>query len=237
MLERLKKLEELRGAEARADRANAEFHARVLNVKLWQQARLRRCYADLAADDRFAPAVTFFLEELYGTKDTAVRDRDLIRMYPTMKRLLPKFAFDTVDRALELDVLAEEFDQAMARELGGAAINEANYAAAFRTIDRRRERHHQVALMERVGRGLDQVVKTPLIYTTLKMLRKPAAMTGLGAMQQFLEAGFSAFRHMKGADHFLATIAERETILIDRIMDNQPDPFAIIAEWLQAARR
>jgi len=85
--------------------------------------------------------------------------------------------------------------------------------------------------MEHVGRGLDQVVKAPLIYTTLKMLRKPAAMAGLGAMQQFLEAGFSAFRHMKGANYFLTTIAERETVLIARIMDNHPDPFAIIARW------
>lgn len=231
MLERLRQLEALRGSEALADASDVTFHARVSAVKSWQQQRLRRCYADLAADSRYAKAVAFFLDELYGTRDSAIRDRGLIRMYPTMKRLLPKFAFDTVDRALELDVLAEEFDQAIASHLPGAALTDAIYAAAFRAVGRRTDRLHQVELMREVGRGLDMVVKKPLLYATLKMLRTPAQMAGLGEMQRFLEAGFSAFRQMNGADHFLATIAERETILIGRLLDNHPDPFAIVAEW------
>lgn len=231
MLERLKQLEALRGHEALADASDKVFHERVKAVKVWQQQRLRRCYTDLAADSRYAMAVAFFLEELYGTKDSAIRDRDLIRMYPTMKRLLPKFAFDTVDRALELDVLAEEFDQALAKQLGGATLTDARYAAAFRAVGRRTDRLHQVELMREVGNGLDRVVKTPLLYATLKMVRKPAQMAGLGEIQQFLEKGFSAFRHMNGAKFFLQTIAERETILIERLLDNHPEPFAIVAEW------
>ena len=231
MLERLKQLEALRGREARADASDAAFHASIRAVKLWQQHRLRRCYADLAADPRYARAVAFFLDELYGTKDSAIRDRDLIRMYPTMKRVLPTFAFDTVDRALELDVLAEEFDQAIARQLGAVPITEANYASAFHVIDRRADRLRQVELMREDGKGLDRVVKKPLIYTTLKMLRRPAGMAGLGEIQRFLEAGFSAFMHMNGADYFLETIAERETILIGRLLDKHPDPFAIVEEW------
>ncbi len=236
MLERLKQLEALRGREARADAGDAALHASVKTVKLWQQHRLRRCYADLAADPRYARAVAFFLDELYGTKDSAIRDRDLIRMYPTMKRVLPKFAFDTVDRALELDVLAEEFDQAIARRLGNGPITEASYAAAFRAVDRRADRLRQVDLMREVGKGLDRVVKKPLIYTTLKMLRRPAEMAGLGEIQRFLEAGFSAFMHMNGADHFLDTIAEREVILIARLLDKHPAPFAIISEWERLAK-
>ena len=235
MLQRLQQLERLRGHAARAAAADADFDARVIAVKAWQQQRLRRCYADLAADSRYAKAIAFFLEELYGTKDSAIRDRDLVRMYPTMKRLLPKFAFDTVDHALELDVLAEEFDQGLAKQLAGAALTEASYAAAFRAVGRRADRLHQVELMRQVGHGMDRVVKKPLLYATLKMLRKPAQMAGLGEMQRFLEAGFSAFRHMNGADHFLQTIAERETVLIERLLDNHPDPFAIVAAWERKA--
>jgi hypothetical protein len=145
MLERLKQLEKLRGHAAREAANDADFDARLLAVKAWQQQRLRRTYADLAADPRYALAVAFFLDELYGVKDSAIRDRDLVRMYPTMKRLLPQFAFDTVDRALELDVLAEEFDQALARELGGARITEVTYADAFRRVGREEDRVHQVA--------------------------------------------------------------------------------------------
>ena len=233
MLERLQQLEKLRGHAAREAAADPDFDARVHAVKGWQQQRLRRCYADLAADPQYAKAIAFFLEELYGTKDSAIRDRDLIRMYPTMKRLLPKFAFDTVERALELDVLAEEFDQALARELATTSIDEASYADAFRRVGRRADRLHQVALMQRVGKGLEVVVDKPLIYSALKMLRRPARMAGLGEMQQFLEAGFTAFKHMGGADHFLQTIAARETQLIERILDNHPEPFSVVAEWEQ----
>jgi hypothetical protein len=236
MLERLKRLQELRGAEQLAKDSDRAFHARVLEVKRWQQARLTRSYADLAADPRYAAAVAFFLDEIYGTKDSAIRDRDLIRMYPTMKRLLPKFAFDTVDRALELDVLAEEFDQAIAKTLGSESLTEASYLAAFRKVGRREERLHQVTLMRAVGEGLDRVVKKPMIYSALKMLRGPATLAGLGEMQQFLEAGFTAFRKMKGANYFLSTIAERETILIGRILDGHPSPLAIVAEWEALAK-
>lgn len=230
MLDQLKRLEALRGAEARAI-DDADFRARVVAVKRWQQARLARTYADLARDARYVPAVDFFLDELYGTKDSSERDRDLIRMVPTIKRLLPKFAFDVVKSALELDVLSEEFDQAIAKLIGSGKLDDATYIAAFRTAGRREDRLHQVALLREVGSGLDVVVKKPLIYSTLKMLRRPAQLAGMGEMQRFLEVGFTAFRHMNGATHFLETIAARETILIERIMDNQQQPLSIVDAW------
>lgn len=235
MIEHLKKLESLRGDAAQALPQLAALPA----VKRWQHERLASTYRDLAADARYRPAIAFFLEELYGDGDmvsgsgnhSALRDRDLIRMYPTMKRLLPKFAFDTVEKALELDVLAEEFDQAIAKNLGNKPVTEASYLAAFRAAGRRDDRLRQVALMQEVGKGLDAVVKKPLIYATLKLLRGPSRLAGLSAMQQFLEAGFAAFRHMKGAGYFLNTIATREAALINRIFENVPTPFAVIEEW------
>jgi hypothetical protein len=213
MLEHLNRLEELRGPTKR----EADFLADVKRVKQWQHRRLRYTYHDLSIDHRFAPATTFFFDELYGEKDTVQRDRDLLRMYPTIKRLLPKFAFETLDNALALDVLSEEFDQALAAQTRGVAINNAVYCEAFRAVGRKADRLRQVALMQEVGHGLDLVVKKPLIYSTLKMLRRPSKLAGRAEMQQFLEAGFSAFRHMKGATPFLHAIAERETALIEAI--------------------
>jgi hypothetical protein len=221
MIEHLEELRRLRGLEER----DAAFFAEVTRLKAWQRGRLARTYADLAADQRYAPATAFFLDELYGGKDSAIRDRDLIRMYPTIKRVLPAFAFDTVSKAIELDVISEQFDQAMATRLGKVVINEANYAEAFREVGGQAERLRQIALMRDVGVRLDAVVKKPLIYSTLKMLRRPAQLAGLAAMQQFLEAGFTAFRHMNGADYFLATIAERETRFVERIFARHPQPF------------
>ena len=235
MLERLKKLQQLRGAEAAAYSRDAGFVARLKAVKTWQQKRLARTYADLAADIRYAPAITFFLDELYGIKDSTIRDRDLARMVPTIKRLLPKFAYDAVNKALELDVLAEEFDQALTSALGKEPLTESSYLKAFRAVGRLDDRLHQIALMGAVGEGLDRMVKKPLIFSTLKMLRAPAQMAGLGEMQKFLEAGFTAFRHMNGADYFLATIASRETTLIERIMKGESDPFSVIDDWTARA--
>lgn len=220
MLEHLKRLEELRGE----GRQRADFLAEILRVKRWQKRRLSYTYRDLAADTRFAPPTAFFLDELYGDAPSALRDRDLIRMYPTMQRLLPKFALATVSSALALDVLSEEFDQALAKQLRGEEITNLRYCQAFRDVGRKAERLRQVVLMQQVGEGLDAVVKKPLLYSTLKMLRRPSKLAGLGEMQRFLEAGFSAFRHMKGASPFLHTIAARETALIEAIFAGQmPD--------------
>lgn len=235
MLERLKKLQQLRGAEANAQSRDTGFVARLKAVKAWQQKRLARTYADLAADVRYAPAIAFFLDELYGLKDSTIRDRDLARMVPTIKRLLPKFAYDAVNKGLELDVLAEEFDQALTIALGKEPLTESSYLKAFRAVGRLDDRLLQIALMGAVGEGLDRMVKKPLIFSTLKMLRAPAQLAGLGEMQKFLEAGFTAFRHMNGADYFLTTIASRETILIERIMNGESNPFSIIDDWTARA--
>ncbi len=226
MIDYLKKLEQLRGLQERDE----AFFARLKQLKAWQQQRLVRTYRDLAADPRYAPAIKFFLEELYGTGESALRDRDLIRMYPTIKRVLPKFAFETVNKALELDVISEQFDQALTRELGGTIITEASYIVVFRAAGGEQERLRQVGLMRDVGEQLERVVGKPLIYSTLRMLRGPARVAGLSHMQQFLEKGFTAFRHMNGAEYFLQTIASRETALIERIFAGHPAPFQMLDE-------
>ncbi|MBL8520874.1 MAG: hypothetical protein JNK75_09385 [Betaproteobacteria bacterium] len=231
MLDHLKQLEALRGPQARL-RSDTAFAARVLAVKRWQNARLTHWYRDLAAQPRYAPAVAFFLDELYGTQDSALRDRDLIRMEPTMRRLLPDFAFQTVESALELDLISEEFDQALAACLAPGPINGARYAVAFRAAGQKERRLKQVALMGRVGEGLDVVVAKPFIFTTLKMLRGPAKLAGLGEMQRFLEAGFTAFRHMAGAEVFLSTIAERETALIETVFSGASVDFEVASPVL-----
>lgn len=227
MLDSLRRLEQLRGETAAA--REPEFAVRLLALKRWQHARLGKTYADLSAAPRYAPAAAFFLDELYGEKDSAIRDRDLLRMYPTIKRLMPKFALETVGKAIELDVLSEEFDQALTEHLADSALDQISYARVFRLAGRREDRERQVVLMREVGTGLDRLVSKPFIYSALRMLRKPARAAGLGALQAFLEAGFAAFRHMEGAEYFLSTIARRESALIARLMASDPDPFRPIA--------
>src|SRR5260221_14183451 len=113
--------------------------------------------------------------------------RSTLFPYTTLfKRVLPGFAFETVSKALELDLISEEFDQALTRELAGVDITEAGYIAAFRAAGGERERMRQIDLMREVGAQLERVVEKPLIYSTLRMLRGPARLAGHSHIRRIL---------------------------------------------------
>jgi hypothetical protein len=84
----------------------------------------------------------------------------------------------------------------------------------------------QVELVDQVGQRLDAVVEKSFIYSTLKLLPKPAHLARLGELQDFLDHGFSAFRQMHGAEEFLATIVKPESQIIKRIFSRHPSPFS-----------
>lgn len=236
--EQLAEVRRLR-ASARADPALERDR---FAVRAWQTERLARTYADLLANPRYAPAAAFFLSDLYGTKDVTARDEGIARILPTMTRLLPAGALETVALALELDALSESLDQAMAHALrlgqprGELVITEASYAAAYRSAADRQERERQIALVGRIGAALDRLSRRPLLAGALAMMEAPARVAGLAALHEFLVRGFHAFGHMRGADEFLATVAARETQINDRLHANAPQAFAVGAEASAPAR-
>ena len=122
--------------------------------------------------------------------------------------------------------MSEELDRRLAAVLEAGAIGEASYARAYRKAGTREERQRQIDLVDEVGRRLDVLVMKPLIHTTLKLMRRPARMLGMEDLQDFLEHGFGAFRHMGGADEFLATIAGREAAILNRLFSGHPNPFS-----------
>ena len=120
-----------------------------------------------------------------------------------MLATLPARAVDTVADAIELDALSEELDSAMVDWLGDRALNltAADYGAAYRAVGRVADRTHQIDLIEHLGNSLDGLTRLPLIGATLRMMRKPAEMSGFGGLQSFLERGYAAFRTIgKGSD-------------------------------------
>src|SRR5450759_925435 len=224
MLAHLSTLQSLRGTGTQ----DPAFSQHLLIVKRWQSARLTRTYADLAAQPRYATAVDFILNDLYAPKDFSHRDAEMIRIYPTLRKLLPKSTVETVGFALELDALTESLDQTLTRLLfeKDSEFSEARYIEAFRRYGTEAERMRQVELVDQVGERLDAVVEKPFIYSTLKLLRKPAHVAGLRELQDFLEHGFCAFRQMHGAEEFLATMVKRESRIIRRIFSRHPSPFS-----------
>ena len=108
---------------------------------------------------------------------------------------------------------SERLDTELARHLGNRPLDLISYGEAFRACGQRDEREQQLRCVNQIGSALDRTTRWPLIGTTLKLMRAPARAAGLEKLQEFLEGGYAAFKQMRGADEFLATIAKRETAI------------------------
>jgi len=220
-LARASRLHEPRLADSRLARA-------LERLASWQGSRMARTYQDLAAHSRYSDAIAFFLSDLYGTTDFAQRDADLARVVPIMTRMLPGRVLATIAEATELNALSQELDQSLLSRLprGDGVFTVAEYCAAYRSVPERAARDRQIRLIGIIGAGLDDYVKRPLIQSALTMMRQPARMAGLSALHDFLDRGFKAFRKMRGAGEFLATIDRREREIMAAIFDGDDAPFA-----------
>ena len=207
--------------------ANPILAGALERVANWQARRLHATYADLAAQPRYLHAIEFFETDLYGGGDFAKRDADLARVMPVMSRMLPVGVIGTVAKAVALNALSQELDRMLLARLPrpDGRFTVAEYCRAFRRMGHRPERERQIAFIGEIGRALDHYVDKPLIHGALKMMRQPAKLAGLEALQHFLERGVGAFRRMRGADEFLATIAARESALMESIFAGETAPF------------
>lgn len=211
-------LGELRLVEAeRARRALSPGLAyRVEMLKDYQQRRFAKTYPDLLGSDRYGAAARFFLDELYGPRDFTGRDRQFARIVPTLVKLFPVEVVRTVERLARLHSLSEQLDTAMAASAfeDMTAWRGGEYVRAWREVGRPEDRRRQVAWTIEVGRSLDHLVTKPLLGRSLRLMRGPAQLAGMGELQRFLETGFEAFRGMRGAAGFLRVVAEREEHLL-----------------------
>lgn len=208
-------------AKLKALRGDRHARPRRLDeLKAWQSRRLAESYADFAAQPRYRAATRFFLDDLYGPKDFSRRDDAMLRILPSMSRILPKSAVETASLAIELEALSEALDQRVAAALPAGPITDESYAAANREACPREDRERQVDLIVAVGHRLDALVRKPLVLGTLQLMRQPARAAGLSDLQDFLERGFRAFRAMHGADEFLDALRSRETAILDEIYED-----------------
>lgn len=207
-------------------------------LRTWQGRRLTRTYADLLASPRYRLAAQFFLDELYEPRDCVERDEEIGRIVPTLTKMLPASAIHTIALAIEMDALSEMLDRQVVlalRPLAGTplkveAITESNYQQAYINCDRqdsgyRRERERQIRLIGDIGRALDRLVRVPLLATLIHAMSVPAKLAGLSELHNFLDSGFQAFKQMRGADEFLATVMGREQMLLDRLLSGAAHAF------------
>jgi hypothetical protein len=196
----------------------------LLWLEEWQAERLAMTYSDLHAEDRYRPAVEFFLSDIYGAKDFSRRDDDIRRVYPVMARVLSEEAIGSITLAIDLHAMSQELDTEMVRvlreELGVERdLTAAAYGEAYRRVGRVADRRRQIELIVELGSVLDEVVPNPMLYSAVRLAHGPAHLMGFGELQDFVERGFVAFRHMRGADHFLDSVFQREMTIHRAIMD------------------
>jgi hypothetical protein len=229
-----------RVAGLHAERAASPARAAALErIAGWQGRRLVQTYADLAAQPRFAPAIEFFENDLYGGADFAQRDTDLARIAPVMVRMLPEGVIATVATAVELNRLSQELDRELLARLPrvDGMFTVAEYASAYRRMGNRAARERQIRMIGEIGAALDGFVRKPFIYTALVMMRHPARLAGFSVLHDFLERGFAAFRRMDGAEEFLATIHRREWKLMEAMFAGDLAPFPEPAAPVRTAGR
>ena len=201
------------------------------DLQRWQARRLRASFADFLADSRRREAAEFFLSDLYGDFDVSQRDRDVERVLPLMRRVLPQRLLGAAADAIELSVLSHLLDLRLARTLAEANVSEVNettYGQAYRKAGVRRLRAHQIGLVVGLGHTLERAVSIPMIGHLLRLARGPAKAAGLSELQSFLERGFSAFRSLGNAREFVEDIAHRERSVSDRLFSGHPRPFEVM---------
>jgi hypothetical protein len=204
---------------------DAALDATLAHIADWQGRRLEQTYADLALQPRYRAAIAFFRSDLYGNERMARRDADVARVVPIMVRTLPESVIATLAQAMELNVLSHALDRKLIAHLPAVPFSVAQYCEAYRRAADYASRKRQIDLIVEIGRALDRYVKKPLLRGALAMMRQPARLAGLGALHDFLERGFVAFRTMQGATYFVATIESRETLLHQAIAAGANAPF------------
>ena len=208
---------------------DAALGAAVASVKTLQARRFSGTYADLMASPSFGPAARFFLEELYSDRDYTARDQQFGRIAGTLQTMFPRPVVDTAVALAVLHAQTEVLDQDMGHawlQADAGADGASRYVAAWRTVGDRAGRQQQLARVLAMGRDLARLTRAPGLRTMLRMMRGPATAAGMGALQQFLEAGFDTFSQLareRGAvEQFLATIEQREEALMRQLFDGDP---------------
>lgn len=211
-----------RVAQLRQQAQTSGLQSAVFRVKQLQADRFRATYADFLQHPRYAPATRFFLDELYGVRDFAQRDAQFSRIAGALERLFPQAVAQLAVDLAETHALTEVLDQQLAEhwlELDNAMTPASRYVQSWRLTGARGSRERQLSVIQHMGLELQRLTRMTSLKLGLRMMRQPARMAGLDALQHFLENGFEAFSNLGDARTFLRVIAERESRWVAAFFD------------------
>ncbi|MCO4812647.1 MAG: hypothetical protein KC572_13675 [Gammaproteobacteria bacterium] len=202
-------------------KSDPELRRQYENFLDWQVAYSLPFYSEFREVPQTAAAVEFVISDLIGTNISA-RDADLARVVPIMVRLLPEKALQALASALELNARALSINLDICRTLFehtniSAGISEQDYCDAFRRSTTLDECVELIDLTLALGHNLKRLVRRPVLGMTLRAMHRPAHAAGFGAMQDFLEKGYSTFHAIEDIDYFLDRFAVRLSEVFTRI--------------------
>ena len=209
---------------------DATFNRRLRALQDWQAARLQHTHDYLLGHPKAEPGVRFLLEDIYGGRDLRPVALEIRRALPKAMKLLPDRVMATSASALEAAILTQSLDEGLVERLGArldAPLDEADYIAAY--LDQAREhlddRHQQLALVGELGHHIDRYVRSRMIQTTFRMVRRPAHAAGFASLYDFLDRAFRAMKTLDSVGEMLALIATDEREILQRILAGESQPF------------
>ncbi|MBZ2189286.1 hypothetical protein K8B33_09270 [Alcanivorax sp. JB21] len=210
---------------------DTRFQSRLTTLQAWQIARLRRSHHDLLAQPTTEPGAEFLFSEVYGGRDLRPVAREVRRALPKALKLLPDRVMATSASALEAAIITQELDEQLTDLLGSeldrppVMLTADLYAAAYRDQQQEAARERQLQLVSELGHHIDRYVRSRMIQTTFRLVRRPAHAAGFSSLYDFLDRGFGAMRPLPSVDTLLTTLATRERDIMQRLLSGHPAPF------------
>lgn len=199
-----------------------------LDIKHFQTRRFAATYQDLLTSIDFGDCTNFFLQELYSARDYSERDAQFARIGRALELTFPDQVVATAVTLAQLHQVTETLDLAMAEHWHQHPHSDANtrYRQAWRSVGQPDQRRWQLDTVLQIGRTLGELTGKPGLRLMLKMMRQPARLAGLGALQLFLETGFDRFgmlaKKRTAVETFLRTIHTREAAWMAQLDAAQP---------------
>ena len=199
-------------------------------LRRWQAERLARTYADLLADDQYRSACLFFLSDIYSPRDFSQRDHDAEQLYRILSRFVPEAMLALLADTIRINQLTNRLDRDLVRALVDNLgmtdrITPQLYAQAFRLCDNFTDRQEQIRLIVKILREAARGARSPIFGVSLHLVRGPVQRAGWLEVYDFLERGAIACKPMRNVEHFVKTIHQRETALLERIFGGEENPW------------
>jgi hypothetical protein len=212
------------------------FRQRLHALQSFQARRLQHTHAALVADPQFRDATGLFLTDIYGGIDLMPMAREIERALPMAMRILPDSVLHTSATALEIMVLIQSVDEALAalyfEQQRHSEPQLDAYISAVRALGRFDERRRVLTLVRELGHGLDKYVRSRIIFGTFRLAAKPAHKYGLGALYDFLDRGFRVMRPIGSTLELFDGMARDEELVLQRLESGAADPFLLAGKPL-----